>query len=229
MDISLRLKTIASQIKQCDCVADIGTDHGYIPIYLLKSGQCKRVIASDINKGPVEKARLNAFVSGLEDSIECRLGGGLSVIQPGEADVILIAGMGGNLIRDILEEGIEVFKAADYAVLQPIQNPDILRKHIIEKGYTIIEEDLCVDDKKYYEIIKIKYENSPKKKASIYYEIGEKLITEKHPLVESYINFKIAKYKRINMAISDSTPVATKKKMENRSKIEQLEELLKCL
>ncbi|MFD3157569.1 tRNA (adenine(22)-N(1))-methyltransferase [Haloimpatiens sp. FM7330] len=227
MDISLRLKIIANMIDKSNSIADIGTDHAYIPIYLVKNGICQNAIASDINKGPVEKAKRNIRFEGLEEKIQCRLGGGLATIKPFEVDCAIIAGMGGNLIRDILEEDIEVFKHLKYAVLQPVQNPEVLRKYIYEKGFDIIDEQLCFDEGKYYEIIKMKFNNNPKDVEQIYYEIGEKLIEKKHPLLKEYLNFKKAKYEKIYSNITNKSMGALKRKEELKYKIFKLEEILK--
>ena len=117
MELSVRLEKIASVVEKCEAVCDIGTDHGYIPIYLVNNGTCSCAIASDINRGPVKKAKLNVSLEGLEKKIDCRLGPGFSTIKPFEVQCAIIAGMGGNLIRDIIMEGMEVFKSLRYAVL----------------------------------------------------------------------------------------------------------------
>ncbi|KEH97489.1 tRNA (adenine(22)-N(1))-methyltransferase [Clostridium botulinum] len=229
MNISLRLKTIGSLVDKCEKICDIGTDHAYLPIYLIEKNICNNAIASDINKGPVEKAKSNIKKQGLSDKITCRLGGGLKTIKPNEVDVAIIAGMGGNLIRDIIEESKDVFKRLDYCILQPVQNPDILRKYIYESGYDILDEELCIDEGKYYEIIKIKYNNKCEKVEDVYYEVGKKLIDKKHPLIKDYINFKIDKYKNIVKYIKDDTELASIRKSELNNNIIKLEELIKCL
>lgn len=227
MEISLRLKTIASMVDKCECVADIGTDHGYIPMYLIKNNVCNRAIASDINKGPVEKAKFNVRIEGLENKIDCRLGGGLSTVKKGEAQGIVIAGMGGNLIRDIIEEKLSIFKEAQFAILQPVQNPEVLREYIYTKGYKIIDEELCIDDNKFYEIIKIKYDNNVQVVDSIFYEVGEKLLDKKHHLVKEFIEYKLERYTKILNNIKENTDLAEKRKAEVKEKIKKLEELLK--
>ena len=229
MDISLRLKCIANQIDPCNSIADIGTDHGYIPIYLIKQGKCKTAIASDINKGPVEKVSFNVATENMESVISCRLGPGLSVLESNEVDSIIIAGMGGNLIRDIIEGDLKIFKSINYAVLQPVQNPEILRKYLLEKGFDIIEEDLCKDDGRYYEIIKVKFGLGPIKKEKVFYEISENLIIKKHPLLKEYLNFKIENYSKSLSYISQDTPLSKKRRNELKSKIQSLKELLLCL
>lgn len=229
MDISLRLKTIAKMVDKCNSVADIGTDHGYIPIYLVKNKLCNKVIASDINKGPVEKAKFNINLEGMNDTIECRLAAGLKAIRPKEVSSFIVAGMGGNLIRDIIEEDLEVFKNVDYAILQPVQNPEVLRKYLIEKGYQIINEEICLDENKYYEIIKVRYDNKPKILDYIYYLIGEKLIEKKHVLLKDYINYKIENYNKIYSCIKENTELALSRKFEIENNIRELKELLRCL
>lgn len=229
MDISNRLKCIGNMVEKCECIADIGTDHAYLSIYLVEQQICKTVIASDINKGPVEKAKRNICFSHRSNEIQCRLGPGLTTISPGEVDSAIIAGMGGNLIRDILEESMDVFKTLDYVILQPVQNADVLRKYIYESGYNILDEELCKDESKYYEIIKIKYNNKTEILDEIYYEISKKLLEKKHPLLKEYICFKIKKYDKIINSIIDTSKLAKYRKAEVEEKIIKLKEMLKCL
>lgn len=229
MELSLRLKTIVSLVDKCNCVADIGTDHGYVPIELIKNNICIKAIASDINKGPVKKANINIVSEDLQEKIDCRLGSGLNTVKAGEAQGVIIAGMGGNLIRDIIEEGLDVFKKCEFAILQPVQNPEVLREYIYKKGYHIIDEELCIDENKFYEIIKIKYDNKAKKVDSIFYEVGKSLIDKKHPLVVQFIKFKISTYNKILGNIKDDTKLARDRKVDIKVKIQKLEELLKCL
>lgn len=229
MELSLRLRRIASMVDKCECMADIGTDHGYIPIYLIKNNVCDRAIASDVNKGPVEKAKFNVRIEDLEGNIDCRLGGGLTTVSEGEVQGIVIAGMGGNLIRDIIEERLYIFKESKFAVLQPVQNPEVLREYIYKSGYKIIDEELCIDDNRFYEIIKVNYAAEAQEIDSIYYEIGKKLIDKKHPLVGEFIQYKINRYYEIHNNIKDNTESAERRKNELKDKIKRLEELKKCL
>ena len=103
MELSKRLKLIIKHMDKCKSMIDVGSDHGYIPIYAVKNNICETAIASDINIGPVEKAKLNATLDGVSDKVDVRLGGGLQTVKNGEVEAVVIAGMGGNLIRDILE------------------------------------------------------------------------------------------------------------------------------
>lgn len=229
MEISNRLKCVVSMIDKCSSIADIGTDHGYLPIYLIQNGICKTSIASDIKKGPLNKARANVKKYKMEEKIECRLGAGLSTIKVKEVDCAVISGMGGNLISDILKENLEVFKSLKYAVLQPVQNPEILRKYLYDKGFNIIDEELCIDENKYYEIIKVAYNNNVVIKDDIYYEISENLIKKKHPLIKEYIEYKINKNKHIidNIDLCNNNALKRKKELVHKNYI--LKELFLCL
>jgi len=229
MELSLRLRTIAAMVEKCDSVADIGTDHGYIPIFLVKNDICKRAIASDINLGPIEKAKLNISLENLSAQIACRLGGGLTTIKPNEVNCAIIAGMGGNLIRDIILERKEVFNSLDNAILQPVQNPEVLRRFIYEQGYAIVDEELCFDQNKFYEILKVRYDNKPQQKEDIFYEVGEALINKKHPLIKEYLQYKIERNEKIYDNIKDETESAEQRKSEIKLKISRLKELIECL
>ena len=132
-------------------IADIGTDHAYIPIELAKNNKIDRAFACDINKGPCDIARSNIKNEGFEDVIEVRLGGGLSVIDEGEADEIIIAGMGGKLISEIIAADIATAKASRL-ILQPMNAQAELRKFLLENGFEITAEDLETEGFKVYNI-----------------------------------------------------------------------------
>ena len=106
MKLSKRLETVASFVPKGSNIADIGTDHGYVPIYLVREGQAEHAVAMDVRKGPLERARAHVAEAGLGSRIDVRLSDGLAGLKPGEADCVVIAGMGGELIIHILEEGV---------------------------------------------------------------------------------------------------------------------------
>ena len=215
MELSKRLMKIASYVNYCEAIADIGTDHGYIPIYLVKNNKCNSAIASDINKGPIEKASTNIRFEGLSEKIKCLLGGGLKPLKVGEVNGVIIAGMGGNLIRDIILEDIEKVKLYDFLILQPAQNPEVLREFLYNNNFEILNEDLILDDGKFYELFKVKYNENAKKinvKDEISYEISSILLESNNSLVNDYIKSKIKKYENIITYIKDDTSLAKKKK-----------------
>lgn len=147
--ITPRLKAIINNVT-CPKIADIGTDHAYIPIFLMENYLADKIIATDINKGPLNVARENIDKKGL--NIETRLGGGLSVIGAGEVDEIIIAGMGGILISEILDNDIDTAKKSRL-VLQPMNAQYELRKYLLSHGFRIISEDIAVEGFKVYNII----------------------------------------------------------------------------
>ena len=226
MELSKRLNLIVNNIENCNTLVDIGTDHGYIPIYAVKNGICKNAIASDINKDPLDKAKLNSIFESVDENIDTRLGSGLETIKNGEAQVAVIAGMGGNLIKDILEADKDKVKELDYLILQPAQNPEVLREYLYTNGYEVIAEDLCIDEDKYYELFKVRAKDGEETELdSIYYEISPKLLRDKHPLMGEYIKSKKQKYEKILNLIEDDTESALKRKKELEEKISILTNL----
>ena len=226
MELSKRLNLIVDYIENCDTLVDVGTDHGYIPIYAVKSGICKNAIASDINRDPLDKAKLNSIFESVDENIDTRLGSGLETIKSGEAQVAIIAGMGGNLIRDILEADKDKVKSLDYLILQPAQNPEVLREYLYTNGYEVIAEDLCIDEEKYYELFKVRAKDGEETELdSIYYEISPKLLRDKHPLMGEYIKAKNKKYEKILNLIEDDTESALKRKKELEERINILSNL----
>ncbi|MGL4760271.1 MAG: tRNA (adenine(22)-N(1))-methyltransferase [Sarcina sp.] len=228
MELSIRLKAIADSVDKCKSVADIGTDHGYVPIYLVERGICESAIASDINKGPMNKAKMNVSFEGLSSKIDCYLGAGLKPLKVNEVEGIVIAGMGGNLTRDILLADMKKVKNYKFMILQPAQNPEVLREFLYNNEYEIIDEDLIFDEGTYYELFKVKYnENAEKLKFDdeIYYEISPVLLKKKHILMNDYLESKISRCEKILTHIKDDTEMANAKKQELRDKINILQEL----
>ncbi|MGL5634600.1 MAG: tRNA (adenine(22)-N(1))-methyltransferase [Sarcina sp.] len=230
MELSVRLKAIANQVDKCESIADIGTDHGYIPIYLVQNGICQRAIASDINKGPINKAKMNVGFEGLSEKIKCYLGAGLKPLRLNEVEGIVIAGMGGNLTRDIILDDIEKAKNYKFMILQPAQNPEVLREFLYNFEYDILDEDLVKEDGKFYELFKVKYNKKAERLRfddEIYYEISPILLRKKHPILKEYIEFKIGHNNKILGFIKEETEAANIKKSEIIEKIKVLEGMLK--
>ncbi|MBR5155896.1 MAG: SAM-dependent methyltransferase [Clostridia bacterium] len=148
-----RLLKIAQLIPDCKSLADIGTDHAYVPIFALLEGKVSSAIASDINRGPVQRAKENAKAFGLEDKLSLRLGPGLETVKPNEAETIIVAGMGGILISEILENSKEVVKSAKHLILQPMTAAKELREYLIGHSFTIQKEVLVSEDDKIYNIL----------------------------------------------------------------------------
>ncbi|NJD04175.1 MAG: SAM-dependent methyltransferase, partial [Ruminiclostridium sp.] len=153
MDLKGRLGAIAEKIPQCGTLADVGTDHAYIPIFAVKNSMCRKAIAADVKSGPVGIAARNIKRYGYEKRIETRLGYGLEPITEAESDVIVIAGMGGILIREIIEKSIEKAQIARVLILQPMNMAEVLRKWLNENGFEIFDETLAEESDKIYNIL----------------------------------------------------------------------------
>jgi len=216
MDISSRLVKIIDMIPESDTVADIGTDHGYVLIELLKRGKIKRGIASDNKEMPLEKARKNAEAERMEVLMDFRLGSGFETLKAGEANGAVIAGMGGILIRELMENSMEVIKAMDFILLQPAQNPEILREYLYTNQFKVIDEELVREDRRFYEYMIVKFD--PNKSTTlenhIDYAIGDVLLKKNHPLLEAYLTSKINEMEEILSKInitSDSAKIRSEK------------------
>ncbi len=155
IELSKRMQSVADMIQPCDAVGDIGCDHAFVSIYLVEQHRAKRVIASDVRRGPITIAKRNIEAMNLADQIEIRMGDGLDTIVPGEVNAIVLAGMGGMLMIDILERGEEVVARCDQLVLQPQSDIEKVRRYLAEKGYHLADEQMLVDAGKYYNLLDV--------------------------------------------------------------------------
>ncbi|MDO5424814.1 MAG: class I SAM-dependent methyltransferase [Eubacteriales bacterium] len=154
MQLSIRMKNVSSLVTPGECLADIGTDHGYIPIELVREGRVKRALAMDINEGPLLRAEENIRRFGLEKQIETRLSDGAKALKRNEADRAVIAGMGGGLVIKILTEGAEVFETVQELILQPQSELSRVRKFLQGHAYRIDAENMVIDEGKYYPMMR---------------------------------------------------------------------------
>ncbi len=156
LELSPRLGAIAGLVPEgCGCLADIGTDHGYVPVSLLLEGRIRRAVAADIGAPPLEHARRTAARYGVTDRIDFRLGDGLSVLRPGEAEVIVIAGMGGDAVVDILSAA-PWSRAGPLLLLQPMSKAEVLRAFLPEGGFAVLAERLVQDKGVLYPILTVR-------------------------------------------------------------------------
>lgn len=227
MKLTNRLLKIANLITSRK-IADIGTDHGYIPTYLLENNKIDFAVLSDVNKGPLYNAKKEVKSKNLHSKVDLRLGNGIDVLEPFEVDEIIIAGMGGILISNILKSKIDVAKSVKKLILQPMQAQIELRKYLLNNNFEIIDEILVKEDFRIYEIIVAKYnENKKYITDEIYYEVGEKLITNKDLLLNEFIDKKIYSYNNILNKIKDNENMNAKaeKIKENIDKLKRLKEV----
>lgn len=184
--LSDRLKAVAQMITPQIPVADIGCDHAYLPIYLVRENMTPYVIACDINAGPVARARENIGDVGLSDKIEVRCGDGLSPLRPGEVRSIVLAGMGGRLMAKILSEGRDALEGISEIVMEPQSEVGALRHFLQDSGYRIISENMVSDESKFYPVIKaVPGEMNWDKE--IYFRYGKILLREENPVLHEFL------------------------------------------
>lgn len=152
--LSKRLQMVADNVLSGGVVADIGCDHGFTSIYLIENKMAGHVIAMDINRGPLERAKGHIMQYGLEKSISLRLSDGAKELEPGEAETLLISGMGGSLICRILEESEAVTRTAKELVLSPQSEVHLVRRLLHRMGFCIASENMVFEQGKYYVVIR---------------------------------------------------------------------------
>ncbi len=156
-----RLSAVAALVRQGSRLADIGTDHAYLPVHLVQSGVCPSAIASDIGEGPLDAARRTVTENGLTSEIALRLGDGLSTVSAGEVDDIAIAGMGGETIVAILEATPYIQDPHLRLILQPMTRAEDLRRWLLSHGFSILEEHLITDSRHLYPVMAAEYTAAP--------------------------------------------------------------------
>lgn len=218
LELTPRLKAIAAWVPQGAKLADIGTDHAYLPVWLVLHGRLESAIASDLRKGPLERARLTGRTYGAE-GIDYRLGNGLSGIGPQEADTIVIAGMGGENIASILAAAPWTGDGAHTLLLQPMTRSAQLRRFLMENGYAITREALVRDRGTIYPVMEVKAGQMELTLGQLHG--GAKLLAD--PLGERYIIEKIIRMQGAVVGLSRSA--APEKADEIRDTITALMEL----
>ncbi|VIG12763.1 SAM-dependent methyltransferase [Clostridioides difficile] len=229
MKLTDRLLKIASLVSDGKKIADIGTDHGYIPVYLLKEGRVPFAVLADVNKGPLDNAHKEVIQNNLLDKVDLRLGSGIEILEIGEVEEVIIAGMGGILISELLEAKKEVAHNVEKLILQPMQAQEELRYYLLNNGYEILEEVLVREDFRIYEIIVAKYTGKNTIiEDEIYYEVGIKLLENKDSLFKDFIEKKIKTYSSIVSKLEGKNGEAIdKKRSESEVTIKKLENLIK--
>ena len=166
-----RLAAVAKWVLPGKTMADIGTDHAYLPCWLILNGICPAAIASDVAQGPFLQATRMVADYGLADRISLRFGSGLSVLGSNEAGTIVLAGMGGQLICELLERDREIAASSRRLILQPQRRPELVRKWLMTNGWRIIADDVALDGKMWYNIIVAEQGTMKLDKAELLYGI----------------------------------------------------------
>lgn len=204
MKLSKRLEHLAAMVSKNKRVADIGTDHGWLPIKLVLEGIATKAIAMDLREGPLSRAMIHIKEYGLEERIQTRLSDGMQELHKNEVDTIVIAGLGGELMIDILKERPDLYQKE--FILSPHSEWKAVRQFLREQRMDIVDEDMVLDEKKYYIIIKTKgqkFHEDSKLGVSKHDDLecrdlfGPILIQKKHPVLRTYLEKEQIQYTRI--------------------------------
>lgn len=227
MQLSKRLETVAGMVQSGGVVADVGCDHGFTSIFLVQKDLAKKAVAMDINPGPLERAREHIAQYEMEELIETRLSDGLDGLTAGEADTILISGMGGALMRRILERGEDVVRSCRELVLSPQSENHLVRTKIQESGFAIDREEMLLDQGKYYVVIHavpgeqhFSWEEE--------YIYGRDLIDRKHPVLAEYLEKERNRLAGI-LAGKPKDGVSTQAAQQFRQLSQQMEQIQELL
>ena len=196
MELSKRLQAVAALVSVGLNVADIGTDHGYIPIYLIQSQKCKKAFAMDVNEGPLLRAKEHIAMYHFENEIEVRQSDGVKALKVGECECVIIAGMGGALTIQILEEGKEIFRNLKEFVLQPQSELEKVRQYLCENGYCVVAEDMVLEDGKFYPMMKV-VNGTPCKHNIVQLRYGKGLLEQKHPVLKKFLEKEVQTKEKI--------------------------------
>lgn len=227
-----RLNKICRMIEKNAIVADIGTDHGKVPLYLIETGKCKKVIATDISAKSLSKLEHILQTRGdwgdaylrRSSRIVLRVGDGLQCIRPYEVNAVIVSGLGGQLIAEILTRSDEVARSLDYLVLQPNNGHRHLRHLLHEAGYRIVEEDDLIENGHYYPIIKA-VKGREKYRHEWAYRYGRRLIDDSSPSLKRYLESeKRDKLKILENLNAFCSEAAEERKTQLRIQLEEIEQ-----
>ncbi|MEG1362599.1 MAG: class I SAM-dependent methyltransferase [Lachnospiraceae bacterium] len=230
MKLSKRMQAVADLVKKGTIVADIGTDHGYLPIYLIEEKISKRALAMDINKGPLERAKEHIHSHRLQEYIEVRQSDGITNLIPGEATSIIIAGMGGKLILKIIEEGMLHRPWIEEFILQPQSDVEQVRRYLYANDYEISKEDMVLEDGKYYHILRAVPGVTGEKEEcrDLFFQYGGYLLKNHHPILLDYLKKERGTLTEILDCLEKKQPEShiEQRIQELRTKIKQNEDAM---
>lgn len=216
MRLSDRLERIAAKAAEVTegYVADVGTDHGFVPIRLMETGTVRHVVAMDVRKGPLSRAAEHVREYHMEDRIETRLSDGLQELKAGEADTVIIAGMGGELMLRILRDGAHMYRSVKHYVLSPQSELSAFRHGLEKLGISILEEQMLMDEGKYYVILHaapgfMHYEQEYE------YRYGSDLIRKQDPVLREFLERELAQGEELLAHLSLTQTEGAQKRAES--------------
>ncbi len=217
IQISRRLQSVAAFVQEGKRLADVGCDHGYIPIYLLQKKKIEKAIAMDINQGPLMRAKEHIQEWGLENYIDTRLSDGVKALKPNEVQSVVIAGMGGPLMEKILTEGNEVLQTVTELVLQPQSEIGHFRRFLIENGYEITHEEMILEDGKYYPIMRAVH-GKAKEQTEAEYLYGKNLLQNRNPVLKEFLDREQVKAEELLEKLKNSQTPSAKARISELEK-----------
>ena len=225
VQLSERLTAIADMVTEGNRLVDVGCDHGYLPVYLMLQHKIPGAIATDVGKGPLARAQEHIAQYRMESYIETRLCNGLSEIRPGEGDTLVIAGMGGPLMERILNEGRHALPGFQELILQPQSDIPHFRRFVMQNGYQIIQEEMILEDGKFYPIMKVvQHEGEQPAVWSREEEMfGRLLLERKHPVLKLYLERELRIRSEISAQLESASGDAAKKR---RMEVEEEKQLI---
>ena len=205
-----RLETIIERMPDAGCLADIGCDHAYVAIEAVRRGRAARALACDVRKGPLQQAAEHILCAELAGKIETRLSDGLEKVAPGEADTVVVAGMGGPLMERILQGRLGDFA---HFVLSPQSEIPHFRRFLLAEGMQIDEETMLIDEGKYYVILNVSKCADAAASDSMYvteedFLYGGRLLRRLDPVLKSFLEKEKTRYEGI-LRQTDSLEVRT--------------------
>ena len=226
VQLSIRLQALADFVPQDSHVIDVGTDHAHIPIYLVKNKIATNCIATDINAGPLEKAARNMKAYNVTN-IKLVQTNGLQGLEEDFGDVIMISGMGGYLITEILKASPMVVKRAKRLILQPQQDADVVRHFLHEHDFCIKEENFVKDEEKYYNIMCVEPGQAAYKK-EYEYKYGKCLIEKPNEVFKEWLKQKEDKLQTIYASLQNKETASAKKRREEiKAELEMHQEVMR--
>lgn len=231
--LSERLKKVAHLINKGNTVADIGTDHGYLPIYIIKQNISSHVIGMDLRKGPLQKAQDNIMLFNVKDNVELRLSDGLDKLACGEADTVTICGMGGKLIQSILTKGKDKLNSDTQIIVSPQSEIEEFREFLQKQGFVTVSEYMLKEEGQFYLIIDCRINNKAtcinedicdEIQRRTYYKYGKQLLKEKNQCLYEYL----LKEKQLNESVYNKV-ISLEVNDSVNKRLEQLQNDKKCI
>lgn len=218
MELSARLEAVAKMVTKGNRVCDVGCDHGYISIYLVKNDISPYVYAMDVNKGPLERAGEHIEAYGYSEKIETILSDGLISLGEKESDALICAGMGGRLVIKILSDSMDKVKKMKELVLQPQSEIHLVRAFLRQQGFYIDKEDMVYEDGKFYPIIHVLVQSDKQNEDNaVFDKFGPVLLKIKHPVLGQFLEY------------TNKTLYDIEKKLESEGKTEKIADRMELL